>query len=151
MAVYVGQPVRHYERILVCGGRDYADAKRVAHILDCFHKAHPFAVVIEGGARGADNLGYTWAQLNGIPTETYEADWKAHGKKAGPLRNQRMIDEGKPDLVVAFSGGRGTADMLRRAQAAGIDWIHDTSPQRMTERSAAICGLPGKFRTGEKA
>jgi len=50
---------------------------------------------------------------------TFDADWKL-GKKAGPLRNQRMIDEGRPDLVVAFPGGKGTADMVRRAEAAGV-------------------------------
>lgn len=43
-----------------------------------------------------------------------------NGKAAGPIRNQRMLDEGKPDLVVAFPGGRGTADMVRRAKAAGV-------------------------------
>lgn len=132
MAVYVGPPERNYERVLVCGGRDYVDAKRVAHVLGCYHRYSPITCLIEGGARGADNLAYTWAQLHGIQTETYEADWKTHGRKAGPLRNQRMIDEGKPDLVIAFGGGRGTADMLRRAQAAGIDWGHisPTLPSR---------------------
>jgi ABC-type branched-subunit amino acid transport system substrate-binding protein len=32
-----------------------------------------------------------------------------------------MIREGKPDAVVAFPGGRGTADMVRQARAAGIE------------------------------
>ena len=54
-------------------------------------------------------------------------DWKKYGKKAGPLRNQQMLEEGKPDLVVAFPGGNGTADMVRRAKKANIegdgDWI----------------------------
>jgi len=48
-----------------------------------------------------------------------QGEWDELGKKAGPLRNQRMLDEGKPDLVVAFPGGGGTKDMvsarLRRA------------------------------------
>jgi len=48
------------------------------------------------------------------------AKWSKHGRAAGPIRNQEMIDECKPDLVVAFPGGRGTADMVRRAKAAGI-------------------------------
>jgi hypothetical protein len=49
-------------------------------------------------------------------------DWKRHGPAAGPMRNQRMLDWG-PDLVVAFAGGKGTADMVRRARAAGVDVI----------------------------
>src|SRR5262249_16770583 len=53
-----------------------------------------------------------------------QGEWDELGKKAGPLRNQRMLDEGKPDLVVAFPGGGGTKDMVRRAvQAGGI--IHE--------------------------
>ena len=51
------------------------------------------------------------------------ADWTKHGKAAGPIRNQKMLDE-CPDLVVAFPGGKGTADMVRRAMKAGIDcWV----------------------------
>lgn len=49
------------------------------------------------------------------------ADWKTHGKRAGSIRNQKMIDDYHPQLVVAFPGGAGTADMVRRARAAGIE------------------------------
>ena len=58
----------------------------------------------------------------------YVADWATHGKKAGPLRNQRMIDEGHPDLVIAFPGGKGTDDMTRRALAAGVATIRMNMP-----------------------
>ncbi len=51
------------------------------------------------------------------------ADWDKFGKGAGPIRNQQMIDEGKPDLVVAFPGGTGTADMVKRAKKHGIEVI----------------------------
>lgn len=61
-----------------------------------------------------------YAADHGISAEGFPADWRKYGKSAGPLRNQQMIDEGKPDLVVAFPGGTGTADMVRRAKAAGI-------------------------------
>ncbi len=53
--------------------------------------------------------------------EVYEADWHEHGRAAGPIRNARMIAEGRPDLVIAFPGGRGTADMVSRARKAGIE------------------------------
>jgi hypothetical protein len=48
-----------------------------------------------------------------------KADWRKYGAAAGPIRNQRML-EGPPDIVVAFAGGKGTADMVQRARAAGI-------------------------------
>ncbi len=53
----------------------------------------------------------------------FHAEWMKYGKAAGPIRNARMLAEGKPDLVVAFPGGRGTADMLRRVREAGIEVI----------------------------
>lgn len=104
-------------RICVCGGRDYNDASCVASTLT----AHQPSVIIEGGASGADKLSHDWAYRAGVRVETFHANWRAHGRGAGPIRNQRMIDEGKPDMVVAFPGGRGTADMVRRAKAAGIE------------------------------
>jgi len=55
-----------------------------------------------------------------------QGEWDELGKKAGPLRNQRMLDEGKPDLVVAFPGGGGTKDMVRRAVSAGVA-IHEVN------------------------
>lgn len=76
--------------------------------------------VIHGAARGADTLAHEWAAHHEIPVDVYPADWQAHGRAAGPIRNARMLEEGKPDVVVAFKGGRGTADMVRRARASGV-------------------------------
>lgn len=45
------------------------------------------------------------------------------GRAAGPIRHQRMLDEGMPDLVLALPGGRGTADMVRHATLAGVEVI----------------------------
>ena len=77
-------------------------------------------VVIQGGAAGADSLARSWAAHSGVVCLTFKANWKAHGKGAGPQRNQRMLDEGRPELVVAFRGGRGTIDMVRRASKANV-------------------------------
>lgn len=107
-------------RVLVCGGRDFRDKMYGWGWLQAIHLKRGITAIIEGGATGADALAAAWAKLEGVPTERFPADWKAHGRAAGPIRNQQMIDEGKPDLVVAFPGGRGTADMVRRAKKAGI-------------------------------
>lgn len=107
-------------KLLVCGGRDFADAERVDRILKMVHAKRPITILIEGGAAGADRLSRYWAERNGISIKTYEADWKTHGKGAGPIRNQLMIDDAKPDGVLAFPGGRGTSDMIKRARAAGL-------------------------------
>jgi hypothetical protein len=111
-------------KILVCGGRDYKDAARVDTVLSGYRKL--LSELICGGAPGADTLAWDWAWSNRFRCERYMADWKTHGRAAGPIRNQRMLDEGKPDLVIAFPGGRGTADMMKRAKAAGVPVIEVT-------------------------
>jgi hypothetical protein len=103
-------------RILVCGGRTFNDHAAFARVME----GREPAVIINGGAAGADRLARMWAGYRTIATFTFPADWERMGASAGPRRNQRMIDEGMPDLVIAFPGGRGTADMVRRARAAGI-------------------------------
>jgi predicted Rossmann-fold nucleotide-binding protein len=110
-------------RVLVCGGRDYSDQKRVFAVLDKLHAEAGIDLIIEGGARGADHLASDWSFQRGVRKERYDADWETHGTFAGPMRNKRMIDEGRPDLVIAFPGGRGTADMVRKARRAGVEVV----------------------------
>ena len=98
-------------RVLVCGGRDYANWQRVYKVLDELHAKTKVAVLIQGGACGADLLARRWAEDRGIPSLEFRANWKEHGKSAGGRRNLTMLLEGKPDLVIAFPGGRGTANM----------------------------------------
>jgi len=112
-------------RVLVCGGRDFGIGKPdewllMFRTLAAAHDRYGFTSLIEGGAPGADAGARTFAERSAIPVVTYYADWEKHGRAAGPLRNQRMIHEGKPDLVIAFPGGPGTADMVWRARKAGI-------------------------------
>lgn len=114
-------------KILVCGGRDYDNEHRVGAILNAAVKRLGMSELIHGGARGADALADAWARRQGFPVTVFPADWKAEGRAAGPRRNQRMLDEGKPQAVIAFAGGRGTADMIQRAKAAGIP-VHEVSP-----------------------
>lgn len=108
-------------RVLVCGGRHFNDALTLGSWLGGVHKNNgPITLLIEGGACGADYMARKFAEWHGIPTKTFPADWDKHGKAAGHIRNRQMLVEGKPDLVVAFEGGRGTANMVEQAKAAGV-------------------------------
>ncbi|MBB2962906.1 SLOG family protein [Methylobacterium sp. R2-1] len=114
------------QRVLVCGGRDFTDKGAIVRALAPYKPVPWNAVsehiVIHGGCpTGADKLADEWCAVYGVRKRVYLADWSKHGRAAGPIRNQRMIDEGRPDLVLAFPGGRGTTDMVRRASAAGIE------------------------------
>lgn len=109
-------------RVLVCGGRGYSGRNRVARQLDAVRVScpHDSMTVIQGGATGADQLAREWCIAQCVPYINVPANWKRDGRAAGPIRNQRMLDDCKPDLVLAFPGGSGTADMVERAQRAGV-------------------------------
>lgn len=118
-------------RVLVTGGRDYDDYGAVKRELDALedmaYMQREILVVIHGDARGADSLARHWCKdaMTRAPYNVQHipcpADWKTHGMAAGPIRNQAMIDDHHPSLVLAFPGGKGTADMVRRARRAGLE------------------------------
>lgn len=122
-------------RTLVCGGRGYSDESRLFAVLDDL--CH--AVVIHGQCEtGADKLASRWARASGTPEISCPADWTRYRKAAGPIRNQQMLDEHTPGVVVAFPGGRGTADMIRRARKAGIPVLEiDGAPRRESASAQA--------------
>ena len=107
-------------RILVCGGRSFANQQCVSRTLDAWHAVTPITLIVTGGATGADALAENWARSAEVDSMTFRAKWMAEGSKAGPIRNARMLAASSPDMVLAFPGGKGTADMVRRARKAGI-------------------------------
>ena len=115
-------------KILVTGSRKYSDyAKVKSVIIDALGENIDEAIIVHGGARGADALAGQVAFQRGIEVRVYPAKWDYYGKAAGPKRNQEMLDkehtpENPIEMVLAFplKGSIGTWDMVRRAEAAGI-------------------------------
>jgi hypothetical protein len=110
-------------RVLVTGGRDYRDKARAWGLLDAWRERliEPIDFLIHGGASGADTLAGNWAIANGIHEVIVPALWGYYDKQAGPIRNRVMREllvHGQ-SLVLAFPGGRGTADMKRLAADYG--------------------------------
>lgn len=109
---------RIIRRIVVTGGRGYDRRTPLHAALEDYPDLTHLA---QGGATGADHLAREWAKRRpNVQMATYAADWKGQGKKAGPLRNQRMLEDFRPDLVLACPGGAGTADCVARAKLLGI-------------------------------
>ncbi len=101
--------------VLVCGGRDFEGYEIAERVLNGI----PIGKILHGGATGADAIASMYATEKSIPEIVFPADWTTHGKSAGPRRNQQMIDF-NPDIVVAFPGGKGTKDLLTKAEKAKI-------------------------------
>lgn len=112
-------------RVLVCGDRNFTDRALMEEVLYKQFDTDDTVTLIHGDARGADRLseevlkGYF---KGGHEVEKYTADWEKYGKAAGPIRNKLMLDEGKPDLVIAFlaPNSKGTKNMIEQAQKANI-------------------------------
>lgn len=114
--------VDHARRILICGDRDWTDAPLITAAISGLA---PGTVVIHGAAPGADSMaGCAAALQEGLTVLTFPARWSTEGRAAGILRNQRMLEEGRPTEVWAFhddlAHSTGTRDMVRRATEAGL-------------------------------
>lgn len=103
-------------KVLVCGGRDYKDYKKLDEVLSALVGVE---LIINGCATGADQMAQRWAFLHQVPYLNVPANWDKHGKKAGFIRNQAMLTY-NPDYVVAFPGGVGTTMMVELSKQAGL-------------------------------
>ena len=107
-------------RILFCGDRNWTDYKVIADVIG---ELRP-TVVIEGEAKGADKMAQECAEYHGIEVLAFPAHWERYGAAAGPIRNRQMLDEGKPDMVVAFhndiQNSKGTLNMVNQALKRGL-------------------------------
>lgn len=110
--------------VLITGGREYRNQREMWAVLDRLHKERRFTYLGHGDAVGADQMSHRWAKLRGVQPVAYEALWSFHpNKKAGTIRNKAMYAFRKPDLVVAFPGGTGTANMMKVASDGGTEII----------------------------
>lgn len=109
--------------------KQYKSIHRILSNLICLHSKNysetdnwlpSDIVIITGAAPGADSAASDFAIISFCQLKEYPADWKKYGVRAGFVRNRQMLEEGKPDLVVAFPGGTGTAMMVKLAKAAGV-------------------------------
>lgn len=124
--------------VLICGGRDFGNIKEERDFIlgtleqlaikewprleeDEYGNWLPDVRVVSGGAKGVDSVAIDWAVVNWLSFKEYKADWEKYGKGAGTIRNKQMLDEEDVNVVVAFPGGRGTANMIKQAKERGIE------------------------------
>jgi len=121
-------------RVLICGSRYWTDREAIRNVMKTFPKD---TVIIEGEARGADTIAREEAEALGLVVLPFPANWKEQGRAAGPIRNAQMLSEGKPNVVLAFheniDESKGTKDMLKRAQKAGLPTFLNLTSDTMYE------------------
>ncbi len=104
------------EKIIVTGGRDFTNSAYIRLVLDTLEPD----IIVQGGARGTDRIAAEWAFDHDKEIITILANWKEHGKSAGPRRNADMLIA-HPDIkyVLMFPGGRVTGHMCDIAHKKG--------------------------------
>ena len=102
-------------RVQVTGGREYNIVSAIRLALATLSPTE----IIHGAARGADTLAAQYGEAIGIKVSQFPADWNKHGKAAGAIRNEQMLLEAKPDVVLAFKGNSGTNHMKTTAHKHG--------------------------------
>ena len=144
-------------RVLITGGRSFEKRSLLTEALDRLHQERGITTLIHGAAKGADRLAGEWAESRGIEVIANPAEWRRYGRAAGPIRNKQMLAEHKPDVVVAFPGSTGTANMVSIAEKAGVEVVRinatdpagqsaaqisgqsTTGPKRRSQRATQIC------------
>lgn len=113
-------------KVLVCGSRSWTDKEYIFNNLTQLEKMFnkPISKIISGGAGGADTIAVEFAIYRKIAYSVYNADWADQKLMAGRIRNKKMLEHGKPDVVVGFAEyiefSPGTRNMLNIARKAEI-------------------------------
>jgi hypothetical protein len=126
-------------RVLITGSRDWDKPEAITKALDLMHQAmveanskridtvtlepelYWFTLVHGACPTGADKIADDWGKEKGVRIERHPAQWNEHGKAAGPIRNQQMVDKGAL-VVLGFPRGqsKGTRGCLKMATDAGL-------------------------------
>lgn len=108
-------------KIIVCGGRDFTNAKLIWDTLGRFEYTHgKIKLLVHGAAFGADSIAGEYAKRYNVPCQEFKADWNKYGKGAGPIRNKTMLEHIDPNWIIAFPGGKGTANMVKIGKRRGV-------------------------------
>lgn len=110
--------------LVVTGGRDFKDEDFVWMCLNSLRIKKSTKIHV-GDALGVDYAALEWAMSKHTGLRlVYKADWDKYGKAAGPIRNKEMLEaakKGAAPLVLAFPGGKGTANCVKQAKEMGLD------------------------------
>jgi len=105
-------------RTIIAGSRSITDYATIESAVA--ESGFQITEVISGGARGVDALGEEWAMRHQVPFRRFPADWDAHGKSAGMIRNREMAEIAEA-LVLCWDGlSKGSKNMLKEAERRGL-------------------------------
>lgn len=106
-------------KVIIAGTRTIEDPAVIEIAINASGWRDLIMEVVVGGAKGVDHNAELWAARNNIPFTVFNADWRAHGKAAGPIRNSKMAEYADALIAVWDGVSKGTEDMIRKMRAKG--------------------------------
>ena len=101
-------------KVIIAGSRDYHDYDTLLETIT--ESGFTITEVVSGMASGVDQLAIRYAKENNLPLQEFHADWKKHGKSAGPIRNRLMADNADALIAIHTNNSRGTRNMIKTAE-----------------------------------
>jgi hypothetical protein len=80
-------------------------------------------MVLSGGARGVDRIGEEWAREKGIPVKKVIPEWRKYGRRAGPLRNLKMVHEAQGIAAFQKDDTPGTKQIVNASIVLGLPYV----------------------------
>lgn len=111
-------------RVVIFGSRGFKNYDLLREKCDAYlqnKKDTHRIIIVSGHAKGADMLGEQYAQEKGYELETYPADWKKYGRRAGFLRNEQMADLSNAAIGFWDGDSHGTQHMIEYSKEKGLD------------------------------
>lgn len=105
--------------VIIAGSRDYHDYDTLLEAIQ--ESGFTITEVVSGMASGVDQLAIKYAKENNLPLQEFHADWKKHGKSAGPIRNRLMADNADALIAIHTNNSRGTKNMIETAREKGLE------------------------------
>lgn len=107
-------------KVIIAGSRNVTDPRIVDRAVKASGWHMDITEVIHGGARGVDTLAGAWARGFDIPVRAFPANWREHGRAAGPIRNRIMAEHGQALIAIWDGESRGTKNMIEEAKRRGL-------------------------------
>ncbi|WP_296474912.1 DUF2493 domain-containing protein [Roseinatronobacter sp.] len=110
-------------RLIIAGGRHLDDVALIRCALARAHSIRPITVLIHGGNGALGVTAEDWAREMRLHVVRYPANWREFGKRAEAIRNAFMLEDSRPDMLLALPGGNDTADLVAGAFGAQVPVI----------------------------
>lgn len=117
-------------KVVIAGSRKF-DTQDSYHLVSyaVLRSGYNITEVVSGHADGIDKAGEMWAiyepniMLDGdkivvkeLPIKIFKADWKKHGKAAGPIRNEEMAKYADAAIIIWDGESKGTLNTIEHFQ-----------------------------------